>query len=112
MQSVENDQTINEIAIEDGSLIQRNPSYHTTLIDDELVCIDEQTGDYVGLNSTGEMIWSLLEEPLAFSSLVEALSDRFDEPPENLTHDIATFIAHLSSLQLIDIAPPGQLPNS
>ena len=95
-------ENIIEINIGLGDLIQRNPNFKTAEIDDELVCIDESTGAYIGINCTGKLILEILEDPLPISTVIDKISEKFpEENIEQLVNDLFSFINNLLSLNIL-----------
>lgn len=86
-----------------SSFFQRSPEFTASLIDDDLVCMDSQTGNYFALNETGELIWSLLEAPLRLDSLIEEMSNVFSDFSADKNDEIVHFLMRLVSLGAISI---------
>jgi hypothetical protein len=47
-------------------------------IGDEVVMLDMESGFYFGLNSVASIIWSLLEQEIAFDVLIDRLMEKFE----------------------------------
>ena len=47
-------------------------------IGDEVVMLDMESGFYFGLNSVASVIWSLMEQEIAFDVLIDRLMEKFE----------------------------------
>lgn len=72
--------------------LRRNEVYLSTRVDDEIVMLNGETGDFVGLTATAAAAWDLLDQPRDMDSLCAALSERFDVSPHQCREEIGTFI--------------------
>lgn len=79
----------NTISID--SVIVRNNSLFASEIGDELVCLDEISGNYYGLNCTGKFIWELLKQPTTVRCVIDQM--RVEYPTIiSLHEDILTYL--------------------
>jgi len=84
--------------IELNSMIARNPSFFMHEIDDELICLDEESGNYIGLNQTGKEVWGMLEKPTKVQTIVDAISKRY--PTINtIQDDVLEYVNSLHELK-------------
>jgi len=61
-----------------NSIIRRNDEqFVSTQIDDELVMMDIQNGNYIKLNKMANIIWEQIKEPLSVNQLIKYLETRF-----------------------------------
>jgi hypothetical protein len=61
---------------EDTTLVATAHSVSTTL-EGEAVILDTDAGEYYGLNEVGARIWVLLQDPMTFEELVDALLEEY-----------------------------------
>ena len=54
------------------------------------------------LNSTGVILWKMLEAGASAVSLAEALRDRFDIPSDQATSDVKSFLSSLISAGVLE----------
>ena len=72
-------------------------------VEDEMVLLDLESGQYFGLNEVGARIWSLFQEGLTGSAVLGALLQEYDVSEEQLSSDIQKFLDHLLSLRLVAV---------
>ncbi len=90
------------IELSDQTILTRNPSITTMMIDDEFACVNEATGACLSFNLTGKMIWDLLDTPLSVQSIMSSFSSTFPDVP-TITEDIANFVVNLLALNVVEI---------
>jgi Coenzyme PQQ synthesis protein D (PqqD) len=92
-----------EKMISAGTVIRRNPRVVSRNLADETgaLLLHLDTTAYHGLDEIGEMVWSSLEQPIAFESLILALRARLEDPPPNLEDDIVEFLRDLKARDLL-----------
>jgi hypothetical protein len=93
------------IMLTNEMVVERGQGFITMPMDEELACIEEKTGNYFGLNTTGQLIWELLETPLTVEEIINSLLETFPEESHTIPQEIPDFLASLASLQLITIRP-------
>ncbi len=70
-------------------------------IDDEVVMMSMETGEYYGLNPIASRIWELLETPRTFGQLTNLLMQEFDIDEVTCQHDVSTFLKQLIEKKLV-----------
>ena len=88
-------------------LLSRNDAFLSTRVDDEIVMLNGETGDFVGLNATGASAWELLETPRDLDALCTALMERFDVPPTQCREEVSRFIDDMIARGAVLAAPAG-----
>jgi len=63
--------------ISKDTIIIRNNELFMSDIDDELICLDEKSGCYYGLNYIGKMIWEMIAGPLSVQKIIENLQEQY-----------------------------------
>src|SRR5690349_9637212 len=75
-------------------------------IDNEVIIIHLETGNYYTLKGIGAFVWALLHQPRPSEYLTQYLSTRYqDKPHEEISADITAFLADLRREDLIVAAP-------
>ena len=84
-------------------IIRRNPQvvYRELAGEGGAVLLHLDSGAYHGLNPTGVLIWSLIDDERTFAELVAAVRDRLEDPPEDLDAETERFLADLRARDLI-----------
>jgi hypothetical protein len=84
-------------------VIRRNPQvvYRELAGEGGAVLLHLESGAYHGLNETGVLIWSLIDDERTFADLVAAMRERLEDPPDDLDSETEHFLADLRSRDLI-----------
>jgi hypothetical protein len=62
-----------------GTVITRNEDrFLTNPVGDEMIILNLETGDYLGLNPVGASIWDKMKEKTTIGTIVDALVAEFD----------------------------------
>ncbi len=70
----------------------------------ELVMMDIDQGNYIGLNETGRAIWELLEEPISVEQLIEKLICSYEIDIDQCTGDTLEYLNKMNEQQLLSIS--------
>ena len=81
--------------------ISRGPDILPAEIDGELLLMDIDGGDYIGLKGTARQIWDLVEVPREFAQLCALLQDRYRAPPGRIDADVKAFVGRLAARNLV-----------
>ena len=87
--------------IADDKILQRQPDMVFSHIDDEVVMMSIETGEYYGLNTVASRIWELLEKPHTFRWLVDLLIQEFDIDESKCQNDVTVFLNQLMDKHLV-----------
>ena len=87
--------------IADGQMLQRQSNMVFSHIDDEVVMMSIEAGEYYGLNPVASRIWELLEKPHAFRRLIDLLMQEFDIDEATCQKDVLNFLNQLMDKGLI-----------
>lgn len=82
-------------------LWQRDPNWIGAELDDSLVMLDVESGQYVGLNKTATAIWDALAEPVSPATIQTQLLARFDVSAEQCAAAIERTLTHFEELGAI-----------
>ena len=83
------------------SRIIRNPNNLSSGIDDEVVILNVEKGEYSGLDEIGSDIWTQLELPVIISDLVATMMEKYNVDQKQCTQDIIEFVKELEKAGLI-----------
>jgi hypothetical protein len=73
-------------------------------LDDEVVMMSAQKGEYYGLDSIGSRIWEIIQEPVEISQIVKILLNEYEISEEQCTTDVTAFLNELLNKELIAIS--------
>jgi Coenzyme PQQ synthesis protein D (PqqD) len=71
---------------------------------DETVLMDTVSGDYMGLNPVGTVIWDLLQQPQTVATLVTLLLDRYEVTEEQCRNEADSFLQELDKRKMLTLA--------
>jgi hypothetical protein len=75
--------------------VRRDGSLVDVLVDD--------SGDAFRLNDTAYALWELCDGSTTVGEMVDAASELFAAPPEQLRHDVTVALQHLTDAHLIEV---------
>jgi hypothetical protein len=70
---------------------------------DEMVMMDIESGNYIGLNQTGRVIWELIEQPIKVDELVKQLLDRYDTSYNECCQDTLEYLNKMNEQKILSI---------
>lgn len=73
------------------------------IVEEELVLLQTETGQYFSLNSTGARIWQLLGESSDLGWVHEALTRAFPVDAEELRRDLNELVDELEAARLVRV---------
>ena len=73
-------------------------------IDDEVVLMRIDTGEFYSLTGTGAEIWRLIDGERSEADVVKMLESSFNAPAAVIAKDVADLIRELAGMGLIDRA--------
>ena len=79
---------------------------HARPVQDEVMILDASSNQYLGLNGTGAVIWSVLARGGSTAAAVGELIARFEVPRETAEDDVARLLQELSRLGLLTAVAP------
>jgi hypothetical protein len=68
---------------------------------DEMVMMDVESGNYIGLNQTGRVIWELIEQPLKVDDLIKQLLSRYDISYEECSQDTLEYLNKMNEQKIL-----------
>ena len=85
--------------------IQRSGEQSAAYIENTLLMMDLQKGQYFSLNAMATRIWELLEHPTTQAALVATLLVEYEVTAEVCSAEVETFLAELRQHNLLgDVA--------
>ncbi|MDR9388707.1 MAG: PqqD family protein [Balneolaceae bacterium] len=83
---------------------QRKQHLLAAPIDDELVLLHVDKGQYYNLKGVGPDLWNRLETPHSVDELVEWVCEEYDVAKDVATADVQSFLSELLEVEAIVIA--------
>jgi len=83
--------------------VQRNLNMVASKIDNEIVMMSVENGEYYGLDEVGSRIWELIEKPIVVEELIITLIDEFEVEREHCESDTFEFLEDLNSKKLLKV---------
>ncbi len=90
--------------INDNSIIKRNNNILTNTIEDEIVMMSLEKGNYYGMNNVGSRIWELTNEPKPVNEICNELMNEYEIDRESCLKSVIQFLEKLSEANLIEIS--------
>ena len=90
-----------EIVTSKNTMYRRNPDLIGASIDDELVMMSVERGQYYGLGGVGPRVWELLEKPHTLDQLVEEILEEFEVERGVCERDMVGFLERMEEFGLI-----------
>jgi len=90
----------------DDRVVARDAPVAST-VDDELVVLNERTGEYQGLTGIGPEVWDCIQEPITIGTVVDHVMAEYDVDHETCTADVRDFVADLIEHDLAERAEDG-----
>lgn len=69
----------------------------------EVVMMDIDNGNYIGLNETGKVIWDLIEEPVKVDDLVSRLLEKFHINKEECSTDTLAYLNKMEEQKILAV---------
>lgn len=89
------------MAINLDTIISRNPQIISSRMDNEVVMMSIEKGNYYGLNRVGSEIWDKLTEPCSVAGLCDILMKEFNVEKEKCESDVMKYLEKLVAEGLI-----------
>jgi hypothetical protein len=91
-------------------VVSRPPEVVFERLDDEVLLLHPDTGNYVSLNATGSELWEMLEAPTSVEGLVGRLVTTRKVDAERAQADVRSFLTTLLERGLINAEASGAPP--
>jgi len=86
---------------DDDILSRNNDDFMFTEVDGESVIMNIETGHYFGLNSVSTDIWNILEEEMAYTTLIQKVIEQYDVDEETCRTDTRPVIGKMILLKIL-----------
>jgi len=70
-------------------------------VGNEIVMMDIESGNYIGLNETGKAIWALLEQPVQVADLINTLVAEYDISHEICSADTLAYLNKMAEQKIL-----------
>src|SRR5436190_23865580 len=90
----------------DVTLRLRSRALEWRVVEGEVIAIDGDTSQYLGLNGSGALLWQRLADGTTRSGLVELLLASFSIEPAQAQADVDAFLASLEENGLLEHDAP------
>lgn len=87
--------------IDMNARFERNPDLAWTNMDDEIVMMSVERGEYSGLGGAGSRIWELLADPLSTSEICACITTEFEVDGDTCERDVVEFLEQMLQSDLI-----------
>jgi len=67
----------------------------------EMVMMDIDSGNYIGLNETGKVIWELIEQPVKVEELIKQLTIRYDIGYDECSIDTLEYLNKMDEQKIL-----------
>jgi hypothetical protein len=94
------------MTIEPGTVVVRTAGLLSAAVDDEIVILNPERDNYVGLDAIGRVVWDLIEQPHEVAELCRKLSRDFDTTPDQVAADVLPFLAELTGEGIARVVGP------
>ena len=86
----------------DQTIISRNEkAFMVSELGKEMVMMNTDTGDYLGLNKVSTKIWKLLENPITPQQIIDELLLVFTVSKEDCEKETMTFLSKMENYQML-----------
>ena len=90
--------------VEMRDVVVANVDVLSTDIEDGVVMMDVESGNYYSLDAIASEIWKRLSQPTPVKDLCESLIAEFDAESDVITADVLALLSQLAERKLIEVA--------
>ena len=91
------------MTIDLSSMAARNEAIVFTDLDDTIVMMDVDEGQYYELDPVGARIWALIEDPRPVAEICDALADEFEVDPDTCRDETLEFLQTASEHRIVQV---------
>jgi len=91
-------------SITNATVISKSPSVLTADIDNEVLIMRIEHGDYFSLSGAGSDIWRRLESPCSFAGLVDQLAADYDATTTTIAADVHALLSQMAVHDIVVLA--------
>lgn len=82
-------------------LVIRSPDLIAAGIDDDLVMMSVEQGQYYGITGVGSHVWELLADPISIERIIQSICHEYDIDEATCSADLIAFIEELMRMGLV-----------
>ncbi len=90
--------------IDTETIVSRNAEITYTEMDDEIVMVNIDRGEYYGLDNIATDIWGMLEEEMRVMDLCEALSKKYSIDTGQCLEDTLPFLKEMAENEVVKLS--------
>jgi len=94
-----------DMAVALDSRVSRDEAIVFTDLDDIIVMMDVDEGQYYELDPVGARVWNLLETDRSAADLCGVLAAEFDVDPDTCRHDVLEFLEEARAMRIVHVEP-------
>ncbi|MGB0525420.1 MAG: lasso peptide biosynthesis PqqD family chaperone [Flammeovirgaceae bacterium] len=84
------------------TILERNEAkFLSSDLGDEVVMMNLENGNYIGLNEVGGDIWKFMESPIKISELINKLIETYDVNPQECEADVMSYLEKMLEKGLV-----------
>ena len=91
------------VEISVNSILSRDPKQTFSMIDNEVVMLSIEKGEYFALNEVASVIWQFIEEPVSVGDLVNQLINEYKVEYEECLRDTLICLQEFYDKEIIEI---------
>jgi hypothetical protein len=95
--------------INSKSIIERTIDQVSSVLDDEVVILNTNTGKYFNLNPVGSRVWEIIETPSSIEAIVNQIMDEYSVDRDRCQSDIIQLTGKLLDADLVKVHPEQAL---
>jgi len=99
--------TSNSIGLD--SIVQQRTDALVATVDDEVMMMHPDSGEYFGLNPVAGFIWNQLGEPKSVSEVCDAVQSEFDVENDRCVSDTLVFVEQMVNDELLLVSDSQSL---
>lgn len=85
----------------DTIVVRNDKKYITSPIGDEIVMMSMESGNYIGINEVGAVIWNKLEQPMTIKEVINYLLSIYDITEDACTEKTVKHIADMANQEMV-----------
>ncbi len=90
-------------ALTELSVIERTHGLLASELDDEIVMLNVQRGNYYGLSGVAKRVWELLDAPKSIHQICLSLESEFEVAHDQCVKDVVVFVNKMISENMVRV---------
>jgi hypothetical protein len=86
-----------------NSRVVVSPNQFSAQLNGEVIVLDEQSGNYFGLDGVSARIWSLLQDSMTCADVVAILHEEYGTEQSKIEADLMRFVYTMREIERIDV---------